>query len=145
MRRKLWVFAISLLFAIVMMAKFEVDALANDKQPKSEKKSKAQGEALEAFCDMAAERAQDLGDLHREQNDECGQSSGDPETMAAFVACGNHYYNKTMQMESRYEARMSRLREKAEKQIKRAITDTDCCDALPSRFKTMYGRCMAYR
>lgn len=97
-------------------------------------------ESVVTYCDLNAERWQDLQDNQRERDVSCPSS-----TYASGIQCTNAFYNRTMQIESRHEARISRFREKARKHLGRDVQLSDCCKVLPSRYKVMWGRCHPVR
>jgi hypothetical protein len=115
--------------------------LALGKETGGRKKQKGQSEALEALCDLAADRKQDLAEIDRAKMDECGSSPMSP----GVQECYQEYENQKFSVIRRYEARTARFQEKAEKQLKRKVNDDDCCDALPSRFQRFGNRCIAAR
>jgi len=123
-------------------------AFADDKAAKPEKKQPApakkalpKSEALETLCDMGVERMRDLQEIDQDKMEECGSSPMSPGVMQ----CYQEYENKKMQVTSRYEGRMARHREKAEKQLGRKLKDNDCCDALPSRYRLYGANCVPFQ
>jgi hypothetical protein len=110
-------------------------ALAEDAAAKGEKKKPSaakkapKSEALESLCELGAERMRDLQGIDQDKMEECGSSPMSP----GVPQCYQEYENQKLRVMQRYEARMARHREKAEKQLGRKLKETDCCDALPSR------------
>jgi hypothetical protein len=119
-------------------------ALAEDGAAKGDKKKPAaakkapKSEALESLCDLNAERMRDLQEIDQDKMAECGSSPMSP----GVPQCYQEYENQKMRVMQRHEARMTRFREKAEKQLGRKLKDGDCCDALPSRYRLFGSNCM---
>jgi hypothetical protein len=59
--------------------------------------------------------------------------------------CYNEYENQKMRVMQRYDARLARFRQKAEKQLGRKLRARDCCDALPSRYRLFGHNWVPYR
>ena len=93
---------------------------------------------MRTLCDLAAERQRDMQEISMEQAGACGGSGMSP---GAFQ-CNNQYENAKMRVMSRYEARMARFRAHAERQLSRALTQRDCCAALPSRYQLYGNNCI---
>lgn len=120
-----------------------------ERQRRAEKERQSQlvktSLALRQFCELAAERAQDFLEMNRSRSDECGQSSGEPDSRAYFMQCQTQYYSIARRIDSRYEVLMTPLRDKAARQIKRLPTNGDCCEVLPSRFRHFGDQCIPAR
>lgn len=138
----------SCLASVLLCLAFTIaPALADDKPTKPDKKQAPQkktvpkSEALETLCDMGVERMRDLQEIDQDKMEDCGSSPMSPGVMQ----CYQEYENKKMQVTSRYEGRMARHREKAEKQLGRKLKDHDCCEALPSRYRLYGDNCIPYQ
>jgi hypothetical protein len=106
-----------------------------------EARAAARSDALRTLCDLGAEQQRDVQEISMEQSGACGGSGMSP---GAFQ-CNNQYESAKMRVMSRYEARMARFRAHAERQLGRALTQRDCCAALPSRYQFYGDNCIQYR
>jgi len=101
----------------------------------------ASSEALETLCDLGAELSRDLREIDQDRAGDCEGSALSPELMQ----CTQRYENQKLNLIQRYDVRMARFREKAQKQIGRELKHSDCCDAMPSRYRFFGEHCVAYR
>lgn len=116
----------------------EAEARKAEAKRRQQATRNARSQALVTLCDLAAEMQRDLQELRMAQTSECGGSSMSPDAMPCF----QEYSNAMRRVSSRYDTRMSRFRASAVNQIGRAVTKNDCCDALPSRYRSYGSNCV---